>query len=105
MINLKEFVSEKLQITDKPADVRNNRFRPDDEWTKECYDALVNEFGHSYNIEQKESGSIYFYKKGSKPSIKNLICAVHGSDYIDFGANDRLEDTLGKEILDVLKEI
>lgn len=106
------YINERLNIS-SDLDIKKNkdivrRFMPpseNDEWTKECYNALVDEFGSQYNVEHHNSGIIYFYYKGKKQSLKNLVCAVYGTNDIDFGPNDKLESTLGKKILDVINSI
>ena len=88
------------------------RFQPEeknDDWTKKCLDALTEEFSSKYTIEQKWSGSICFYQKGKKPSLKSLICSIsglcNGELAADFGPNEKLKDSLGKEIFDIIKSI
>lgn len=92
--------------------VKWERFRPaedHDTWTEKCLKAFEDNFSSKYTIEQKWTGSICFYQKGKKPSLKSLICSISGlcNDELaaDFGPNDKLKDSLGKEIFDTIKSI
>lgn len=80
-----------------------------DNWTEKCLKAFEDKFGSKYTIEQKWSGSICFYQKGKKPSLKSLICSINGlyNDELaaDFGPNENLKDSLGKEIFDIIKSV
>ena len=76
--------------------------------SKKDFDALKSHYSSSYNVELSSSGeSICFYRKGKKPSFKNLVCAVYGNalDLISFGPNENLKDSLGKQIIEVINEI
>lgn len=88
------------------------RFEPaekEDEWTQKCLDKLNDKFSSKYTIEQKWSGSICFYQKGKKPSMKTLVCSVSGlcDDELaaDFGSNINLKNSLGKEIFDIITSL
>ena len=92
--------------------VKWEKFRPEeehDEWTEKCLNAFKEKFGSQYGIEHSWLGSICFYQKGKRPSLKNLVCMISGlcNDELaaDFGPNDKLKNTLGKEIFDIIKSI
>lgn len=92
--------------------VKWERFEPEDkndEWTQKCLDALKKEYGNTYNVEQSWAGPISFYKKGKKPSLKNLVCMIDGlcDDELaaDFGPNKDLEKSLGKKIFDIITSV
>jgi len=103
MVNLGNYIS---SIDEAQRDVAKiKRFNPDDEWTDNCLKALEDAFSKEYTIEKKWSGSICFYKKGKKPSLKSLVCSINGNSYIDFGPNTSLENTLGEEIFNVIDTV
>ena len=103
MKDIKNFILESVNC---------QHFQPEekkDNWTQQCLNALYKNFSSKYTIEQKWSGSICFYQKGKKPSMKSLICSINGlcdgKLAADFGPNDKLKDSLGKEIFDIIKSI
>lgn len=109
MKTLSQHIYEKLVINkDYNYSKKKQYFSKDDEWTNKCFDALKSHYSSSYNIELSSSGqSICFYKKGKKPSLKNLVCAVYGNelDLISFGPNENLKDSLGKQIIEIIDEV
>ena len=107
MKDIREYINESINES-----VKWEKFCPEeehDEWTEKCLKAFEEKFGSKYTIEQKWSGSICFYQKGKKPSLKSLICSISGlcNDELaaDFGPNDDLKNSLGKEIFDIIKSI
>ena len=112
---IKKYISEKLilgkDLIDKNQHISQKFAEPDanDTWTKNCLSALEDKFSSTYTIEQLWSGSINFYQKGKKPSLKSLICSIYGLDNgkldAEFGSNENLENTLGKDILAVIKSV
>ena len=109
MKTLTKFINEKLIINkDYNYTKEKKYFRKDDEWTNKCFDALKLHYSSLYNVELSHSGhSICFYRKGKKPSLKNLVCAVYGNELnsIDFGSNENLKDSLGKQIIEIIDEV
>ena len=89
----------------KQKAMTDRRFKVNDEWTSKCYEALKEEYKWSYKVEMNWSGAIGFYKKGSRPCLKNLVCYIFGESYIDFGPNEHLRDTLGKGITQVISKV
>ena len=51
------------------------------------------------------SGSICLYRKGKKACLKNLVCAIHSKDYIDFGPNENLKYILEPIIIELMSNI
>lgn len=109
MKTLNKFINERLIINkDYNYTKEKKYFRKDDEWTNKCFDALKLHYSSLYNVELSHSGhSICFYRKGKKPSLKNLVCAVYGNELnsIDFGSNENLKDSLGKQIIEIIDEV
>ena len=109
MKTLTKFINEKLIINkDYNYTKEKKYFRKDDEWTNKCFDALKTYYSSLYNVELSHSGySICFYRKGKKSSLKNLVCAVYGNELksIDFGPNENLKDSLGKQIIEIIDKV
>ena len=119
MKTLTKFINEKLIINqrfdekliinkDYNYTKEKRYFRKDDEWTNKCFDALKSYYSSLYNVEMSHSGwSICFYRKGKKPTLKNLVCAVSGNELnsIDFGPNENLKDSLGKKIIEIIDSV
>ena len=109
MKTLTKYLDEKLIINkDYNYTKEKKYFWKDDEWTNKCFDALKSHYSSLYNVELSHSGhSICFYRKGKRSSLKNLVCAVSGNELnsIDFGPNEYLKDSLGKQIIEIIDEV
>lgn len=115
MKTLNTYITEKLKISSN-SDIKMNKdviryFKPaseNDEYTNNVIKALRDKFSSKYGIAQGSTGSIYFYnmaKRGGRNVMRNLVCAIANSKSIDCNGDDKLEQTLGKEILDVINSV
>ena len=106
MNGLQEYINEKLTIGKNIIHKKDKRFQNDDPWTEDCLSKLQNKYDSKYVIVLSRLGAIAFYK-GRTQSLKNCICILWGIDKNgelmgDWGPNENLKSTLGKEILETL---
>lgn len=107
MKQLQEYImNEKLIIGKNIIHKKDKRFQNDDPWTEDCLSKLQNKYDSKYVVVLSRLGAIAFYK-GRTQSLKNCICILWGIDKNgeligDWGPNENLKSTLGKEILETL---
>jgi len=70
-------------------------------YAKALQDALGS---YDYSVEPRLT-SICVYPKNKKHTLKNLVCAISGPDYIDWGPNENLNDKLQPVIAEACKSV